>query len=514
MDELATIAEAYSPDLICIVESWLSDDIPNAEVSLFGYHLCRLDRNRHGGGVVVYTRDIFQFTQLPQPDSDLELLTLILQHNTVPTRFCISVFYRPPSSTSSLLDDLSEYLESINSAQFKNFIIIGDFNIDISSSSHPMNNKLCSVMSTHSLSQMVHDYTHIHHNGTRSIIDLLFVSNQSLIDTCSTIPALSNSDHLGLMANLSFKSTCRNPKGRVVWRYSHANWERACNLIEATDWSALLDPTDINLSWTNWSKAFLSIMEKCIPKATLPQRKNRPWLSKKLLQAMRRRNMYYKRAKASRDFSKYKTQRNKVTTMLKEAKKEFFMKINPRNPKEFWKACKMLSRSSTSIPALQMNGNVAKSNDEKAELLNTFFASCFNNSHSPLADEDFLNIECSDSFPEDFLCSEDQILDMLASLDVTKSNGPDNISARMLKATATSLAPSVAALFNLSLQLGRIPQAWKRSRVVPIPKVTAPKSPDNYRPISLLSLLSKVLERHVYNLIGSHLEANPLTDSQ
>ncbi|MCG8621885.1 MAG: hypothetical protein MJE68_07805, partial [Proteobacteria bacterium] len=116
-----------------------------------------------------------------------------------------------------------------------------------------------------------------------------------------------------------------------------------------------------------------------------------------------------------------------------------------------------------------MNGNIAKSNNEKAELLNTFFASCFNNSHSPLADEDFFDIECSDSFPEDFLCSEDHILDMLASLDVTKSNGPDNISARMLKATATSLAPPVAALFNLSLQLGKIPQAWKRSRVVPIP---------------------------------------------
>ena len=131
------------------------------------------------------------------------------------------------------------------------------------------------------------------------------------------------------MVNLSFKSTRRNPKGRVVWRYSHANWERACNLIEATDWSALLDPTDINLSWTNWSEAFLNIMERCIPKATLPRRKNRPWLSKKLLQAMRRRNMYYKRAKVFKNFSKYKAQRNKVTTMLKEAKKEFFMKINP-----------------------------------------------------------------------------------------------------------------------------------------------------------------------------------------
>ena len=87
---------------------------------------------------------------------------------------------------------------------------------------------------------MVHESTHVHHNGTASTIDLVFVSNQHLVDYCSTIPALSNSDHLGLTVNLSFNSTSMATKGRVVWRYSHADWERACELIEATDWSSLL----------------------------------------------------------------------------------------------------------------------------------------------------------------------------------------------------------------------------------------------------------------------------------
>ena len=139
-----------------------------------------------------------------------------------------------------------------------------------------------------------------------------FKPSPQAIIAVSIIPALANSDHLGLMAKLSFKSTCRIPKGRVVWRYSLANWERACDLIEAIDWHPLLNPIDINKSWTNWSNAFLNIMEKCIPKATLPGRKNRPWLSKKILQAMRRRNMYYKRAKASKDYT--------PNTILKETK--------------------------------------------------------------------------------------------------------------------------------------------------------------------------------------------------
>ena len=62
--------------------------------------------------------------------------------------------------------------------------------------------------------------------------------------------------------------------------------------------------------------------------------------------------MYYKGAKASKDYSKYKlkAQRNKITAMLKETKKDFLGKIDPCNPKEFWNACKMLNWSSTYIP--------------------------------------------------------------------------------------------------------------------------------------------------------------------
>ena len=80
-------------------------------------------------------------------------------------------------------------------------------------------------------------------------------------------------------------------------------------------------------------------------------------------------------------------------------------------------------------------------NIEKAQLLNT---SCFNNACAPLKNDDLPSIPCPDSIPKDLLCNEVQICDMLASLDASKSNGPDVISVRMLKATAASIAPSVA----------------------------------------------------------------------
>ena len=124
-------------------------------------------------------------------------------------------------------------------------------------------------------------------------------------------------------------------------------------------------------------------------------------------------------------------------------------------------------------------------------------------------------LPCSGEFSNSLLCTEDSIFDLLASLDTSKSSGPDNISALMLKQTAASIAPSITQLFNQSLQLGKIPSDWKVSHVVPIPKVSPAKSPDNYSSISLLSILSKVLERHIYSLIADHLRSDcSLSDSQ
>ena len=104
---------------------------------------------------------------------------------------------------------------------------------------------------------------------------------------------------------------------------------------------------------------------------------------------------------------------------------------------------------------------------------------------------------------------------MLNSLNTTKANGPDGISARMLKNTAPSITPSLTKLLNLSIQSGRFPEAWKLSSVVPIPKGNEHETPSNYRPISLLSVTSKLLERHFHQLITDHLSDNhPLANTQ
>ena len=118
--------------------------------------------------------------------------------------------------------------------------------------------------------------------------------------------------------------------------------------------------------------------------------------------------------------------------------------------------------------------------------------------------------------PEELLCTEEEVLDLLLALDTTKSNGPDGISAKMLRGVACSLAPVLVKLFNLSITSCSLPSSWKTSQVVPIPKgSSASSSPSNFRPISLLSITSKLLEKIIFGRITTFLNSTyPLAANQ
>ena len=102
---------------------------------------------------------------------------------------------------------------------------------------------------------------------------------------------------------------------------------------------------------------------------------------------------------------------------------------------------------------------------------------------------------------------------MLLSLDTSKASGPDNISARMLKSTSSSISTSITILFNMSISYGDIPEEWKTSTVIPIPNKGGGNCPSHYRPISLLCVLSKLLEKHIYKIILQQLNY-PLSSHQ
>ena len=108
---------------------------------------------------------------------------------------------------------------------------------------------------------------------------------------------------------------------------------------------------------------------------------------------------------------------------------------------------KKLSTSSLLIPTLLLDGSVPSSESEKSTMLNRFFSSCLNCSVPPLdsSDTDRLQVD-SDQCPPMLLCSKEEIMELLQTLDTSKASGPDDISTRMLKETASAIAPSLTTL--------------------------------------------------------------------
>ena len=104
--------------------------------------------------------------------------------------------------------------------------------------------------------------------------------------------------------------------------------------------------------------------------------------------------------------------------------------------------------------------------------------------------------------------SVEEVQKTLQNLDPSKAHGPDGIPSRLLVECASQLSSSLHYLFNKSLALSQIPAGWKLANIVPLHKNGKKDHVENYRPISLLSIISKALERCVLNHILNHIQSH------
>ena len=240
------------------------------------------------------------------------------------------------------------------------------------------------------------------------------------------------------------------------------------------------------------------IIERCIPKGVLPKKRKLPWINAGVRHAIRKRNIIYRKSRSNPNLrARYKQLRNKVISQLRSAKRSYVQSIPAGNSKQFWKSVKLLNgKGAPTIPAINHDGKRIRCDEQKADALNQFFHSCFNTATPPLTSEEGSSYGLDPAAcPQELYCSEQEVFELHVNLDSKKASGPDGISARMIKETASSTTPVLTRLFNQSIQTGELPLAWKSSNIVPIPKGPNSDELSNYRPISLLSIISKALEK-------------------
>ena len=452
------------PDIVSITETWLYEDICESESYIIGYKCVRCDRNRHGGGVALFISEKLEFQVTMCGPKELEfLLVSVYNVNNANERVYVGLWYRPPDNMA-VLDDLYSILESLYISVFSSFVLLGDFNINFYNQQHPLFCKLSTILHNFVLKQVITQPTHFSSSGNSSLIDLVLLSVPSQLAHCRVIPPLSNSDHNGVDLTLKWSRHQRPVKARkrTIWRYAHADFDKANNLLGMTDWTFLLNQPNIDTAWDMWKQKFMSIMEECIPKATIKQRRNLPWMNRCIKAKIMKRNNIYRKARSTNDptlWSRYTSLRNEVVQLLRQSKKGHLKKMSKLGSKQFWKTIKFLGKTSSQIPNLKTDSKEASTTADKVSMLSEVFSKNFNSDLPPLSESDCQQFTVDPSSPppesiESILCTQQFVSNLLNGLDTSKASGPDGISGYMLKGTAQSIASSLTMLFNMSIISG------------------------------------------------------------
>ena len=227
----------------------------------------------------------------------------------------------------------------------------------------------------------------------------------------------------------------------------------------------------------------------------------------------------YKRTGKVEDYTKYKDALKETTNEIRESKRNFERKL-AANIKQDSKSFFAYIRSQQKVrdvvgPLKDNDALVITKGKEMADALNIYFSSVFtledkNNLpvHEPLLAD---NVECLTNM----LITPAMIVTKIKKLKDNKSPGIDGITPKLLKEIAEEISVPLAIMFNLSLHEGTVPHEWKHANVVPIFKKGSRCKAENYRPVSLTSVVCKLLESllrdHMIDFLEKH---NLLKDTQ
>ena len=166
-------------------------------------------------------------------------------------------------------------------------------------------------------------------------------------------------------------------------------------------------------------------------------------------------------------------------------------------------------------PLKREDGSLILDDKEKACRMNTFFATIGNNliNSLPNAMDDVFCPEiqqCQAPQLYEFKIAHDSVREKVKQLKVKKSVGPDNIAPKLLKAAGNAIVPSLVNLYEFSIERVTVYSMWKTAKHIPIFKIDDETHCGNYRPISLLSVPSKIMESEINSSIVEHNNYNNL----
>jgi len=412
--------------------------------------------------------------------------------------------YRPPTSPLSWFDRFREIIS--DAMKLGSLVILGDLNCDLLQpalvTSRNMSNILAYAKT--SVNQLLPTRITTH---SATCLDIIAVDKNIEIIEYKT-EDLAASDHYPVSAviNISWSETVVQP---VMKRsFNKVNLDSLSLRISSISIENSDDPSTMVEDFNN---RVISILDDIAPKKAYPWRKNKlPWMTKEIKSEITNRDAL------SRQFKKQPTDHlaeclriatKRIRSVIRhEAKNEGRAALRENNHRNAWRFIKQATFTNRSQQKLQIS----------PKLLNDFFGDCVSNKqHRPLDSHITAPTLTSDEAFTFQTISVHEVEHLLHSTSTRTSMGPDELPAFLLKSLSPAFAPSITEILNLSLSTGVFPSSWKLANVTPIWKNKGSKSdPNNYRPISILPILSRIFEKIVASQLYYYCEMRDILPIQ
>jgi exonuclease III len=521
-------------DIICLQEIWQIPEISTIQLPNYDFIFKRRAKFR-GGGVGCFIKKGISYKIIDSlsffVEKFFECITIEIKLNG--KKILISNFYRPPTSHPSYTPSVqfNIFMENIENL-FRGITNLGCESYVFSDSNI---NLLCNEQHTVTLLEtaLSNGFIQIVKKATRlcnnkfALIDHIF-TNSNNMDLCTGTIVADISDHFPTFVQLScgrsnnnnnnvLKRDMSEPKMRSFREnLSNLSWNNVTTLVNVDE--------AYDCFWTDFNTLFNMHFPVKVCKFNKNIHKKNNFMTAGILISRKRKlELLKSNLKLRNNDSKtaYVNYRNLYNKIVRKSKQMYYLEqinSNKNNPKKLWSVLKEVSTGKiekTSIEKLSVNGNVTTDKLVIANSFNTFFSTVGNdisNSVQPIEKSPESYIPTNVNVPLLNLdnTSPGQIIEIIKSLMPKQSCDIDGLSLKLIKYIAPEISIPLSHIFNLSLTSGVFPSKLKKSRIVPIFKAGDPKNCDNYRPISLLSSLSKILEKIVHIKLVNHLELNNL----
>ena len=507
-------------DFLCISESKLDDSFPSSQFNVKGFYVHRQDSTATSGGLIVWVRN-----DIPnRRRSDLEINDQFIQtictelHINKEKWFIVSVYRLPHSCVNGFIDNMCVMLD--RALRETNMIVVmGDMNIDVSKIDFK-SEKLNDFLTLYNLINKVNTPT-CFKGSVPSVIDLCIVSQPRRFGALLNWNCGLSDWHNFIVISTKLEMPV-NSNTMIKYRsYKNVNVKDFCTDIGSIPFHILDVFDDINDKYWVYNSLISDVIDEHAPiKTRYIKGRSVPHMNSELRKAMYKKRMsqnaYWRYKGNPHLWEVYRQARNKFVKINRQSRQLYFKERckDGGNSRSFWQTIRPFITDK-----VNSSNDIMLKEEETIVTKNVEIADIFSEYYHNITDSIGINETCENISVNDIInkyddhasirlikekCNTDrcslqtlnvkQVYQILSNINPKKATGPDNVPPKLLHLAKNEFAPSIASLVNYTILHSTFPDDLKLAEVSPCFKKGNPLDKTKYRPVSVLSCISKVIE--------------------